>query len=201
VTGPDVVVPPGQTRVLYPCFVHEESETVDAYRVSVNALCRVRDPRGNERWLVSSMPSQVSVALTVEGGLLKLLAERAVVKARGGATLSIPLRILRSPRLHEPATVRAVVPAALSHSVSADPIIVPAGQESATMQLRIATGSLAIGRHDLVLQALLTQPAILPRLATTLHATPLDSETLELLSRGMTPVISETTVQIELLAP
>jgi hypothetical protein len=199
VTGPDVVIPAGQTRVLYPCFIGEESETVDAYRVSVNALARVRDSRGVEHWLMSCMQSTVSVALTVEGGLMKVTSEIERLQCRPGQTVTIPVRLLRSPRLTEPATIRVLLPEHHGSTITAAPIRVPPGRETAKLVLKIAETPVVSGPQKLTLQAIATQPANVPRLAEGLHATPLDADTLELLARGESPIISETTLTIDVL--
>jgi hypothetical protein len=196
ILGPDLLVKPGETRVMYPCFVGEEAETVDAYRLSVNALAKVRDPKGHERWLVSSMRSQVSVALTVEGGLMKVTAQGDGLRLRPNSRLAIPLRVLRSAKLALPAQVTLQTPPQLSGLVSAEPLDVPFDREAASLVVHVQSGPLPPGRHTLHIRARALQAASPPRLAD-LGSTPLDRQSLDALARGLLPVVSETAVEVE----
>ena len=85
IIGPDVILPDGTSQVFYPCLVPQIAETVDAYRMLLVATAQVPDPQGRFRWLVSKMPADdASVAITVEGALLKISVERSELSVRPG---------------------------------------------------------------------------------------------------------------------
>jgi len=200
VLGPDVVLPAGQDRILYPCFVPEILETLDAYRVSVSALVQVADPRGRPRWLVSKMQSTVSIAVTVEGGLLKLSCESAAVRLTAGRETSIPLKLVRSPKVTGPVVIECVVAQGTSGRVQAKPLIVPPDREEAAFPITVSP-DVAAGRATLVLRATATQPGEIPQLNDAAGATPLEPAFLSHLRAGRLPVISEIEVPVEFVTP
>jgi len=198
VLGPDVILPPGQDRILYPCFVPEFLETLDAYRVSVSALCQAPDAAGKPRWLVSKMQATVSIAITVEGGLLKLSSEGAMPRLPAGRESSIALKIVRSPRLAGPVVVECVVPAGGSPLVSAARVSIPPDRSEFEFRVQVSPDA-PPGRATLLLRGTATQPGEVPELAETAGATPLEEWFLAHLREGRLPVISEMELPVEIV--
>ena len=118
-SGPDVVLKRGQTRLFYPCFVPDVAETLDSYRMSMVAITQVPDPRGNVRYLLSKMNGDTSVGITVEGGLLKITGPTERLHANPDAPLDIPITISRSPRLTGPLHLELKPPVQMENSASA----------------------------------------------------------------------------------
>ncbi|MFO1093316.1 MAG: hypothetical protein U0992_08380 [Planctomycetaceae bacterium] len=107
--GPDVLVPAGVDRVFYPCLVPQVAETQDAYRLLLEAVVQTPDPAGRMRYLVSRMQADdASVAITVEGALLKISSDHAEIVTKPGATLRLPIRIARSAKLTGPVHLEVV---------------------------------------------------------------------------------------------
>ncbi|MEX2285795.1 MAG: PPC domain-containing protein [Planctomycetaceae bacterium] len=196
-TGPDVVLPRGRNRLFYPCFVPEMAETLDAYRMSMVAVTRVPDPRGNVRYLLSKMSGDTSVGITVEGGLLKIAGPGERLQAKADKPLDVPISISRSPRLTGPVHLELKVPEALMGTVDAPAIDVPAGQTEATLRLDTTHTTELRGSQKLVVRAVVLEPGNLPNLEETAGCTPMNREMLDFLKAGYLPVLAETTITIE----
>ena len=198
ILGPDVIVPRGANRVFYPCLVPEVAETLGTYRISVIALARVPDPRGNVRYLLSRMNTNTSIAISVEGGLLRIArAGGELKKAPPGQPLDIPLVISRSAKLVEPVRLELWGPPMLSERLEAKPQVVAADQNEVIFRITPTSDPPLAGRHTLTIRATAVKSGDLPRLTETSNCTPLDQKTLSLLKAGFLPIISETTVPVE----
>src|SRR5207249_3109957 len=62
ITGPEVVVPPGVGRTIYPCFMPEWLETSRTSRMMLIAVARVADPRGQVRHVVNAMDGRITMS-------------------------------------------------------------------------------------------------------------------------------------------
>ncbi|RPI90313.1 MAG: hypothetical protein EHM42_01585 [Planctomycetaceae bacterium] len=199
IVGPDIVVPAGVNRVLYPCLVPEVAETVDAYRMLLVAVAQVADSTGRVRHVVSKMKADdASVAVTVEGALLKVTAGASPLRAAPGGTAQIPVRVARSPKLTGSVRLDLKVPSDLEQWIEVEPVVVPLGHSEATLVLRISADAPALGKRLLRIRASALAAASLPRLADAAGATPLDVEALETLRTGFLPTLAEATIELDL---
>jgi hypothetical protein len=173
INGHDVVVPPGETRAIYPCTMPEWLETSRTSRMAVVGVAQVADPRGNLRYSVSAVQGQVT--MTIEGALLKITCESRELRALAGQSLAVPLKISRSERLTEPALVELVLDDDLRDQFQAQPITLPAGQTAAVFHVDVRPGSQRPGRYTLAIRATVMQD-------------------------GRWPVISETNAPVEIVA-
>ena len=103
ITGGDVVVPPGATKAVYPCFMPEWLETTRTSRMGIIAVARVADPKGKVRHLVGDVAGFVT--MTMEGALLKLSAEDADLAVPAGKAFEVRLKAARLAKLTEAVAV------------------------------------------------------------------------------------------------
>ena len=132
IRGPDIMVPPGAERVLYPVFLPEWLETSRTSRMVVNGVAKVTDPRGQTRYSLSKQKTRMGF-LPV-GALLKLTAEGQEFQVGAGEQLAVPLNIHRTPQLDEPVRLE------LRHdesgsSFASDIAVVPPGNNKATFSV------------------------------------------------------------------
>ena len=103
ITGPELVVPPGVNRILYPVYLPEWLETTRTSRMVVNGVAKVADPKGNVRYSVSHQKTRMGFLPT--GALLKISAGETEFQAQPGAEISIPIHVDRSEKLTERVTL------------------------------------------------------------------------------------------------
>lgn len=103
IRGPELVVPPGVDRILYPVTLPEWLETTRTSRMVVNGVAQVRDPKGNVRYSVSRQKTRMGFLPT--GALLKLSTDADELTAVPGQAVVIPLSLNRSPQLTGPARI------------------------------------------------------------------------------------------------
>ena len=196
--GPDVIVPSGAESVFYPCFVPERSETLDAYRMLLIAVAPVRDPQGRQRYLVSRMPApDNSIAITVEGALLKLsLADDALnLRAQRDKPVPVPLQIFRSAKLTTPIQLEAYWLADPSKSsISRD---VDTTKDRITVSMPPSPPIDNQTGTTLMVRATTMQMSDPPRLDEEWGATPMPTKMLAILKSGRLPLISELRVSVE----
>jgi hypothetical protein len=83
IAGPEVAVPPGVTRFLYPVHLPEWLETSRTSRMVVNGVVRVADPKGNVRHVLVKQKNRMGF-LPI-GALLKLSAVEPLISLGGTA--------------------------------------------------------------------------------------------------------------------
>jgi hypothetical protein len=195
ILGPDVIVPADQTRAVYPCYVPDRSETIDAYRMTLVAIAEVKDARGRTRHMLSKMPADDnSVAITVEGAILKLTCSQPDMPAVAGSTREIPFRISRSAKLKGPVRIELRGPREFEQLVTARPLIVPEGQTEARLPVTFAAELPATDLPACVIRGVALQEGNVPRLAEGSQYSPLDPEAMTILKTGKLPVLAETTI-------
>jgi hypothetical protein len=150
IIGPDLDVPAGAGRAFYPCFMPEWLETTRTSRMALVGVVRVPDPRGKARYLVTPMAGQVT--MSIEGALLKVDVPDAEVRVRLGETVTVPVTVLRSPKLAEPVRLELVVPEALAGRLTADAVTTPAGAAAAELRITRSKGGWPAGRHTAVVR-------------------------------------------------
>lgn len=100
ISGPEVSVPPGVNRFLYPVHLPEWLETTRTSRMVVNGVAQVTDPRGNLRH--SLVKQKTRMGFLPIGALLKLSAKTPRIATAAGQPFTIPLVIDRSASLAGP---------------------------------------------------------------------------------------------------
>lgn len=125
VTGPVVVVPPGETEFEYPAVLPSWMEMGRTCRVCVVAVGVVKDETGKEHAVSFSSVDQNQQMIVVVGpGRLGLDLGRGSVLAKG--EVRVPVTVSRGDGANGVVTVEALLPAHWK-GVTAKPIVVPAG--------------------------------------------------------------------------
>lgn len=167
ILGTTTIVPPGETRALFPCFMPEWLATDITRRMVVHGVVEVPDPKGTIRQLTK--PGDARITMIMEGALLKLACDLPCVEAVPGAAFEVPLSISRSPRLTAPVTITLLVPAEATGMLIAEPLVLTPEQTTCRLrinptadprllgpwQLRIAASTLLNDRWPVVSETLL----------------------------------------------
>lgn len=135
ITGRDLVVPPTATAAAFPCFMPEWLETSRTSRMGISSVVKVADPKGNVRHLVA--PIDGFVTMTMEGALLKLSHTEEELTAKPGETITVRIRLARSPKLTEPVKLELLPSEEWGDAAKFEPMIVTASQ--AEVEVRITT--------------------------------------------------------------
>lgn len=165
IRGTTTIVPPGETRALFPCFMPEWLATDITRRMVVHGIVEVPDPRGTIRQLTK--PGDARITMIMEGALLKLACELPNLRAVPGGSFEVPVSISRSSRLTGPVTVELLVPAEATGLLTAEPLVLTPEQTAGRLrigttadprllgpwQLRIAASTLLNDRWPVVSEA------------------------------------------------
>lgn len=136
VTGPVVVVPPGQTEVEYPAFLPPWMEMGRTCRVCVMAVGKVTDADGREHTVSFSSTDQNQQMIVVVGpGRLDLELGTQSVRAEPGGVVRVPVKVSRGTDLSGPVAVAAVIPGHWK-GVTAVPLTIAAGEQAGEVVLR-----------------------------------------------------------------
>ncbi len=169
INGPDFPVPNGVRLTRYPCFMPEWLETSRTSRMILVAMGKVRDPRGNERCVLTDVDGRITMSM--EGALMKLAAEEPAPEGRLGSVVEVPIRLQRSPRLAESARLELVEEDAASGGSAGefkiDPLELPAGTQAAVVRLRLPTDPSVVGDHAVTLRAVALQDGRWPVVSQT----------------------------------
>ncbi|MEJ7592007.1 MAG: PPC domain-containing protein [Planctomycetaceae bacterium] len=171
ITGPELVVPPGTDRILYPVYLPEWLETTRTARMVVNGVSRVADP-GNLRYSVSHQKTRMGFLPT--GALLKISAGETEFQAKPGGEISIPIHIDRSEKLTERVTLELCCPESQCSLFIANPQDLAPDVTHSEFTVSILPSALSHTEHPLKIRA-------------------------RLMKDGAYPVISETMVLVELV--
>lgn len=150
INGPDLTVPAGAARAFYPVFMPEWLETTRTSRMALVGVVRVPDGRGKERYLVASMKGQIT--MSIEGSLLKVSHDARELTARPGETIAIPVTVLRSAKLTEAVRLELRLPDDLAGCLTADAVVVPAGQGTAVFRVTRKDARIT-GEHSITIRA------------------------------------------------
>jgi hypothetical protein len=99
-----------------------------------------------------SVNQNEQMVAVIETGRLGLELGHASLAAAPGRDVTLPVRVARGKGLTGPVRIEAVIP---EHwrGVSAEPVVVAADQEKATLTLRFATGAIGPFNAPLVVRA------------------------------------------------
>ncbi|MEO1979226.1 MAG: hypothetical protein ABGZ24_01760, partial [Fuerstiella sp.] len=172
ISGPELIVNPNVTRILYPVYLPEWLETTRTSRMVVNGVARVADPQGNIRYSVSRQTTRMGFLPT--GALLKISADVGEFQAKPGEQVSVPVSIDRSGRLTEPISLELLCDDSLRSIFVAKPKILASDVMHAVFSIAVASSNSGRTEHLLRIRA-------------------------TLLKEGHLPVISETSVLVELV--
>jgi hypothetical protein len=165
ITGGDVLVPPGVTRTVYPCFMPEWLETSRTSRIAMIAVVKIPDPRGNVRHLVVELEGMVTMSM--EGAILKALHEPREVTAQPGQTFAVRVKIARSPELPEPVRLELRLPEELAGLLAAEAVLVPSGQSEAVFSIKAKDDPRLIGEQVITIRAMALQGGRFPATSET----------------------------------
>lgn len=147
----EFTAPAGASRVEYPIFVPEWMETTKTSRMILNGVVQVPDPRGKLRTLLRKMDLRIGVL--PEGALLKLSALTSEMSAKAGETIKIPLAVSRASELTESVRLELVPQASQMGLLTAAPIMLPADQREATLEVALAADPKLTGEQSLHFRA------------------------------------------------
>jgi hypothetical protein len=154
VSGPVIVVPPGQTEVEYPATLPPWMELGRTCRVCVMAVGKVKEPDGSEHSVSFSSVGQNQQMIVVVGpGRLDLSVEKLTVRAEPGTEVRVPVKVTRARELRGPVIVEALVPEHWT-GVSAAKLVIPADRSAGELVLKI-TGESGPFNQPLILKATL----------------------------------------------
>lgn len=179
ISGPELVVESGLTRVLYPVWLPEWLETTRTSRMVVNGVARVKDPQGNVRYSVSRQKTRMGFLPT--GALLKIAAVEDEFQSRPGQSIEVPISIDRSDSLTEPLVLELCCESWQQSLFAAELKELAPDVSEAVVTINVA---------DVAADAI-PESEVMSEHRLKIRAT--------LLKDGHLPVISETSVLIELV--
>lgn len=165
IRGPELTVPEGVERILYPIFLPEWLETTRTSRMVVNGVARVADPQGTPRYSVSRQKTRMGFLPT--GALLKLSAETTELQALPGQPFVVPVAISRSPQLTEPVLLELRRNDSTAEAFTATPLTLTADQDRAELAVTCLSTLPAGGEYPLTLRATAMQQGTLPVVSET----------------------------------
>jgi len=161
ISGPELLVPPDVTRILYPVYLPEWLETTRTSRMVVNGVAQVVDPQGNTRYSVSLQKTRMGFLPT--GAMMKLSASDKVFSAKPGEQIRIPITIDQSGALAEVVRVELVCADSISRDViSAEPLTLTSDIINTEFLVTVSTSATTTSELLLKLRATLLKGGTLP---------------------------------------
>ena len=133
ITGPDMVVPADADRAFYPCFMPEWLETTRTSRMELIGVVKVRDARGETRYLASPMNGRIT--MSIEGSILKIDAGHREARLAPGQSIDIPVSVLRSPKAPGAVTLEVRPPEEGPGIFTAPQVIIPPDQTKGVIRI------------------------------------------------------------------
>jgi len=131
--GGILTVPPGQTKVFYPCFMPEWLGTELTRRIIVHGVAVISDPKGNMRHVTKAGDARITMIM--EGALLKLTAEASELTITPGATFEIPFTVSRSAKLPLAVSAELIVPDEIKSLLRFEPVSLSPDMDHATLKV------------------------------------------------------------------
>jgi hypothetical protein len=163
ISGPDLFVPPTATRFAYPCYMPEWLETSRTSRMILIASAQLKDPRGNVRWVVADADGRIT--MSIEGALLKVSHGLGEMTVKPGSSFEVPVKVSRSAKLPEAVRVELQVPEDLAGMVTAEPVMLASGEETATLRVSTTPNAQLLGDQTITIRAVAMQNGTLPVVA------------------------------------
>ncbi|MGE0606203.1 MAG: PPC domain-containing protein [Pirellulales bacterium] len=141
VSGPLVVVPPGEESCIYPVFFPPFMEVGRTSRSNVMAVGEVTDADGSKHTVAfHSLHQNEQIVALVDPCPLGLQALVTSMTARPNSTAEIPVRVQRSREVSGPTRLELIVPPHIS-GVSAEPVILAEGEDRGVLSVRFDSAS------------------------------------------------------------
>jgi hypothetical protein len=154
VTGPTLTVPAGVSEFEYPLTLPPWLEIGRTSRTCVVGVAVITDGGVEHEVGYSSVQQNEQLVAVAETGRLGIEAEKPSLTAVRGQSATMPVRISRGKDLQGPVKVELIL-AGHVRGVTADPLVIPAGQSRATLTLHFATNKLGPFNLPAVLRATL----------------------------------------------
>ena len=139
VTGPVLIIPPGQTEFEYPAFLPPWMELGRTCRVCVMATAKVKDPVDGGEHVVSfsSTEQNQQMIVVVAPGRLDLDLERTSIRAQPSHEVRLGLKVSRTKNLQGEVKIEVVQPEHWK-GLSAAPLVIPAAEDHGELVLKFA---------------------------------------------------------------
>jgi hypothetical protein len=139
VTGPVLIIPPGQTDFEYPAFLPPWMELGRTCRVCVMATAKLKDSVDGREHVVSfsSTEQNQQMIVVVAPGRLDLDLEKTSIRAEPGGEVRLNLKVSRSKQLTGAVKIEVVQ---LEHwkGLSAEPLLIPSSGDTGEIVLKFA---------------------------------------------------------------
>jgi hypothetical protein len=122
IRGPELTVPPGVNRILYPVFLPEWLETTRTSRMVVNGVTKIKDPKGRERYLSSRLVTRIGFLPT--GALLKVSTPLQELEVSSGQAFDFPVEVSRARELEGPVKLELILDDELQGRLTAEPVTI-----------------------------------------------------------------------------
>ena len=149
--GDEFIIEPSAKRIEYPIFVPEWMETTKTSRMILNGAIRVADSTGTMRTLLQRM--EMRFGILPEGAMMKLTHRSGEYQAVIGGGLRIPLTVSRVPEFQEPVRLELVPSEEQKDSISAESILLQAGESETALQVHIGNNHQTEGEQKLLIRA------------------------------------------------
>ncbi|MEZ6130485.1 MAG: hypothetical protein R3C59_17505 [Planctomycetaceae bacterium] len=164
IRGPELIVKPEVTRILYPVTLPEWLETTRTSRMVVNGVAQVADPQGNIRYSVTRQKTRMGFLPT--GALLKISADETEITATPGQTLTVPISIDRSVKLSEQVLLE-LTSARQEIGFIAEPLSLPASASRCEFTVAVSPSATEDSEHWLTIRATLLKNGTDPVISET----------------------------------
>lgn len=156
VTGPTILVPPGETEFDYPIKLPPWMEIGRTSRTAVMAMADVRDETGAlHRVSYTSHAQDDQVIVLVDPGQLDLrLGDKSLV-ASPNTTREIPFNLGRGQGMEGPVEVRLILPEHVK-GLTSEPVVLAADESAGTLRLNFADGPIGPWNMPLTIRATAT---------------------------------------------
>jgi hypothetical protein len=154
VSGPTITVPEGANEFEYAVRLPSWMETGRTARACVMAVGVLREAGAEHTVGYSSEGQNDQVIAVVETGRLGIETDRSSVAAAPGGRATLTVKVSRGKGLAGPVKLELVRPEHV-RGLSAEPVVLAAGQSKATFTLRFASGALGPFNMPVVLRATL----------------------------------------------
>jgi hypothetical protein len=170
ITGPELTVPPGVSRIPYPVFLPEWLETTRTSRMVVNGVAKVADLQGNIRYSVARQKNRMG--FLAGGALLKISTDVVEFQCAPGQPFSVPITISRAKQLTESVCLELSPTVSQTEFFTAEPKTLSAAQTEIGYLITVGAIADRSREHKLTIRA-------------------------TVLKNGKFPMISETTIVVQ----